>query len=613
MGAVYGMLGEGGLAEVRAMGERLSHRGPHARAWSLSSRVHLGVRGGSETIVAQADGVLVFDGAIDNRSALARLLKRPRVEDARPEDDAALLLELLCSLGTDSLAHVAGQFALAFWHAPTRRLMLARDRIGYAPLYFTLDRHRFIFASEYKALLAIGSVPARPNRDALQAIQSTKWVQPGVTCLEQVYPVAPGTWLEMDADRMHTARYWNIPVRVSHNDEARHAAALRESFLDTLRQQTEPYQRIGISLSGGLDSAVMAAGARQVVGTKELHTFSAGYGEDDRELLNAAMVARELGTRHHPLVLSPGELPGLLPWMTWHLEEPIGREDVAYLFVAAREAARHVDLVLAGFGFDGLFAGLPRHRLVDLGIRIPPLRGLLEEFYDYTFRSVEPHSLAGRALKAGYFRGRAYPAPRVLGAGPMPRFGGFPRGGEQPLTNFLLRGFLVLPYQHPIERLYSAAGVRMNAHHTNPDFLAAALAIPDRLKIHGRTQKYILRKACAGLLPQSMLAFGKSFNRLKHDCEMSDVLDRMGDELLEPAAVRNRGLFDPAYAGRLRRRPAGKPYTQERAYRLWSLLLAEIWARLYLDRRGAPPTVPLPPPTGRVGTTVQLRDPDLSR
>src|SRR5439155_17331843 len=211
--------------------------------------------------------------AIDNRSALARLLKRPRVEDARPQDDAALLLELLCSLGPDSLAHVAGQFALAFWHAPTRRLMLARDRIGYAPLYFTLDRHRFIFASEYKALLAIDSVPARPNRDALQAIQSTKWVQPGVTCLDQVYPVAPGTWLELDADRMHTARYWDIPVRVSPNDEGRHAAALRESFLDTLRLQTEPYQRIGVSLSGGLDSAVMAAGARHVVGTKELHTF----------------------------------------------------------------------------------------------------------------------------------------------------------------------------------------------------------------------------------------------------------------------------------------------------------------------------------------------------
>jgi asparagine synthase (glutamine-hydrolysing) len=595
MGAVYGLLGEADLAEVRAIGERLSHRGAYGEAWSLAPTVHLGVRGGREAVEGQVEGVIAFDGGLDNRAELGRLLKRPRAADARPEGDAALMMELLSTLGVEGLFHVAGQFALAFWHAPTRRLLLARDRIGYAPLYFTFDGQRFVFASEYKALLALGSIPARPNRDAIQTIQSTKWVKPGVTCLEGVYPVAPGTWLELDGERAHTARYWDIPVRVTHGEEARHAAALRESFLETLRRQTEPYQRIGVSLSGGLDSAVMAAGTRHVVGDKELHTFSAGYGEDDRELVNAASVARQLGTQHHPLVLTPRDLPGILPWMTWHIEEPIGREDIAYLFVAAREASRHVDLVLAGFGFDGLFAGLPRHRLADLGIRIPPLRGPLEEFYDYTFRSVEPHSLAGRALKSGYFRGTAYPAPRVLGAAPLAPFAGFPRGGDQPLTNFLRRGFLVLPYQHPVERLYSAVGVRMNAHHTNPDFLATALAIPDRLKIHGRTQKYILRKACAGLLPDSVLQFGKSFNRLRHDTEMSEVLDGMGDELLRPAAVRDRGLFDPGYVGRLRQRPAGKPYTQERAYRLWSLLLAEIWARLYLDRRGAPPDVALPP------------------
>ncbi|MBA3521513.1 MAG: hypothetical protein H0T90_03275 [Gemmatimonadales bacterium] len=73
----------------------------------------------------------------------------------------------------------------------------------------------------------------------------------------------------------------------------------------------------------------MAAGAKAVVGQKELHSFSAGYGEDDPELINAGAVARELGTRHHALALSPSDLPGVLPWMVWHLEEPIGREDIA--------------------------------------------------------------------------------------------------------------------------------------------------------------------------------------------------------------------------------------------------------------------------------------------
>lgn len=596
MAAVYGILGDADPGELSLIGERLAHRGAAGASWSPAAGVHLGMRGSATEVASLSDGPLVFDGAVDNRRQLAERVGRAPGSAPTPAADGTLMLELMQRFGAEGLELVAGQMAVALWHAARRTLILGRDRLGYAPLYFTIDRAgRFVFASEYKALLALDTVDARPNRDAIQVIQSTKWIRPGATCLADVYPVAPGTWLEIDRERMHTARYWNIPVRVEHHNEERHAGALRETFLETLRWQTEPYRRIGVSLSGGLDSAVMAAGARHVVGDKELHTFTAGYGADDRELMNAELVARVLGTTHHPLILSPGDLPGILPWMVWHLEEPIGREDIAYLYIAAREAARHVDVVLAGFGFDGLFAGLPRHRLVDLGLKIPLARGPLEEFYDYTFRSVEPHSLAGRALRQAYFRGKSYPAPHVVDASPLPPFVGFPTDAEQPLTNFLRRGFMLNPYQSAIERLYTAVGVRMNAHHTNPAFLAAAFSIPDSLKIHGRTQKYILRKACAGLLPERMLAFGKSFNRLKHDTEMSDVLDAMAGELLDVPSVRARALFEPAYVEALRRRRPGTPYAQERAYRLWSLLLMELWSRMYLDRRGAPPELELPP------------------
>jgi asparagine synthetase B (glutamine-hydrolysing) len=274
------------------------------------------------------------------------------------------------------------------------------------------------------------------------------------------------------------------------------------------------------------------------------------------------------------------------------------------VFVAAREATKYVDLIVTGCGFDGLCAGLPRHRLVDLSVKYPALRSPLEEFFDYTFRSVEPRTLAGRALKKAYFRGREFPAPQVRGTPPLAPYSGFPRGGDQPLTHFLKRGFLVLPYQHPVERLYAGVGLRMNAQHTNPDFLAAAFAIPDHLKIHGRTQKYILRRACEGLLSPSILATGKSFNRLKHDTRMSETLDRLADDLLSSGAIAHRGLFDPAYVEKLRRRPVGRPYSQERAYRLWSLLLTELWARRFLDQRGAAPDHALPPVRHLAGGTV---------
>jgi asparagine synthase (glutamine-hydrolysing) len=595
MGAIYGILGDSDPAEAGAVGARLEHRGPEGFTWSPGAGVVLGVRASSEEVQRQAGGRLAFDGAIDNRHELGKQLGRPRPEELGPEADAGLFLELITANGLEALSRIAGQFAAALWLPDARRLVLIRDRIGYAPLYFAPDRGRVIFASEYKALLAVESLAAVPNRDTLQAIQATKWHKPGVTCLQGVYPVAPGSYLELASGTMWSARYWDIPVRVEHEDESRHAADLRDVFLASLRDQVQPYSRVGISLSGGLDSAIMAAGVRHVAGDREVHTFSAGYGADDRELVNAGRVAAELGTIHHPIVMDPDDLPTLLPWMVWHTEEPIGREDVAYLYVAAREAARFVELIVTGFGFDGLFAGLPRHRLVDLGIKFPLLRTPLVEFFDYTFRSVEPRTLAGRGLRYGYFRGRDFPAPQVLGAQHLAPLPGFATEGPQPLTSFLRRGFLTLPYQSPVERLYAGAGVRMNAHHTDPRFLSAAFSIPDTLKIRGRTQKYILRKACAGLISDSILATGKSFNRLKHDTRMSEVLDSMADELLAPAVLKHRGLFDPAYVTRLRHRTAGAPYSQERAYRLWSLLLTELWSQAFLDRRGAPPSTPPPP------------------
>ena len=589
MVAIYGVIGDADRAELEAMGARLAHRGSYGAQWSPAPGVRFGMQSREPGTLA-TDGPLLFDGALDNRWQLALRRGGAARAEIDPAADATLLLELLEAEGSPTLEQLAGSFALAWWRSRDRTLLLARDRIGYGPLHFTVDRAgRFVFASEYKALLALETVEARPNRDAIQVLQSTKWAKPGETCLADIYPVAPGTALEIDAGALSMRRYWNIPVAVTHEDDERHAGELREVFLATLEAQTRAYARIGVSLSGGLDSAVVAAGARHVVGDKPLHTFTAGYGPDDREIAGAARIAETLKTEHHEIVLKPQDLPQLLPEMLWHLEEPIGREDIAYLFVTARHAARFVDVILAGFGFDGLFAGLPRHRLVDLANKLPLARAPLEQFYDFTFRSVEPRTPAGRALRYAYFRGSDYPAPHVLDARPLAPFTGFPRGAmPQPLTSFLRRNVMLNPYQVAIEHLYSAVGVRMNAQHTNPQFIAAAFSIPDRLKIRGATQKYILRKACAGLLPPQSLAIGKSFNRMKHDLELCEVLDAMADNLLSRPAVAARGLFDPAYIAELRKRPAGKPYGRERIYRLWTLLLTELWSRQYLDGRGAP-------------------------
>lgn len=589
MGALYGILGAADHTELQALGNRLAHRGREAAEWSPGRDLHLGIRGTRRIVDVQEHGPVAFEGAIDNRGDIARLLGRRAAEGLGPAQDAGLVFELIDSLGPEGLAQLAGQFAVAFWHGPERRLLLARDRLGYAPLYFTVAGDRFAFASEYKALLALDGVVARPNLDALQVAHTTGWGSPGLTCLEGIFPVAPGSFLEVRAGRISSRRYWDIAVHPAGGSEPEHASRLRDSLLGALRQQVAGYGRVGVSLTGALDSALVAAGVRDVAEDREVHTFSAGYGLDDRELSNVAGVARALGSRHHAIVLDPGDLGALLPWMVWHLEEPVGGEEAGYLFAAAREAARHVSLVLTGFGIEGLFGRLARHRLAGLALRYPALRAPFLELYHHAQRGVPPTSLGGRALRAAYYRGRDVPAARLRGAGPLPPIPSILQSGDQPLSELLRRDLMALPYQSSYERLYAGAGIRLCAPHADPRFVETAFSIPDRFKIRREGRQDILRRTCARMLPLAVESRRHGGDRGAHRLHWSDAIEGMAIELLSPGAVLDRGLFEPAYVTDLLRRGRGQPYDSERSRRIWSLLLVEIWARLFLDRAGAAP------------------------
>ena len=197
MGAVYGIFGGAEASELEAMGTRLAHRGDESAEWSPAAGLWLGVRGSAAAGgCASATAPSCFDGSIDNREELAAALGH-RPGQAEPAGTA----RSRASSGTGSVRR-AWRGSRASSRSPCgtrpgRRLILARDRVGYAPLYFAMAGERLLFASEYKALLAVDDIPARANRAALQTIQNTKWVRPGVTCVEGIHPVAPGAWIEV--------------------------------------------------------------------------------------------------------------------------------------------------------------------------------------------------------------------------------------------------------------------------------------------------------------------------------------------------------------------------------------------------------------------------------
>ena len=544
MGALYGILGAADHTELRVLGNRLAHRGREAAEWSPGRDLHLGIRGSRRIVDVQEHGPVAFEGAIDNRSEIAGLLGRRDRDAVGPAQDAGLVFELVDSLGAEGLARLAGQFAVAMWHGPERRLLLARDPMGGAPLYFTTTRDRLAFASEYKALLALDGVTADPDLDQLQVAHAGGWVRPGHSCLRGIFPVAPGAVLEVRAGRMSSRTYWEPG---SHPTAARGSDALRGALITALRPKVVGSGRIGVDLSGGLGSLLVAEGARAVAEGREIHTITTGYGPDDPVLAEGARTARAVGSRHHTVILDPGDIESLLPWMVWHLEEPSGGIEVGFMFAGAREAARHVTVAVTGAGLGELMGAAGTGRLTRL-----PLGDLLRR----------PLS----ALRAAYHRGGGFPAAQIRGAAPLPSLAG-------PASGTLQR----LRMQTSIERLFTGVGIRLVGPCTDPVFVGTALALPG---------------APGPAAPGGGVTRA---DRLHHQVRMADALDRMAVELLSPGAVRERGFFEPAYLAALLRRSRGQAYGEERAGRIWSLLLVEIWAREFLDRRGAPPERPAPP------------------
>ena len=593
MAGIYGILGGTEPGELAAMRERLQHRGTAVREWSPRADMHLGLRSsdGESAMDAAVENEVLFDGFLDNAEALLDLLGVPARHGKRPHD-ASIVRGVFEKFGADGFGYVAGHFALVLWDKARDRLVLARDRYGARPLNITNVHDRCLFASEYKALLAIPSVPARPNADAIQYLQCTKFVKPDVTFLRDVHPVPSGQWVPVSLRDLRPSRgtaYWSVQVDVGDTSEAELATRLRQSILDATERQTAAYDPIGLSLSGGLDSAITLAALKHVAPAKTVHTFSAGFGARDREIVDAQEMADHFGTLHHQLFLQPEELPELLPPIVWYLEDPAGREETAFLYITSREAAKHVSMLMGGYGADLLFAGMARHRVISTALRFPLLRRPLEDFLTYTQTGLPPVSLAGKVLTALYYRGKRYPVPAVIGAENWPSRIELRPSSEQPLTSYLLDILTKEPGGSKTERLHSAFGIAYNAPCMDPSIITWASRIPDHMRIRGRTQKYILRQAFRGLLPDQVLKTKKTLQKLQHDQELSRVLESLAARYLSRADVLARGLVDPAYVARAVRRNPQHAYSSERAYRIWSLVMTELWCRTFLDARGRPP------------------------
>jgi asparagine synthase (glutamine-hydrolysing) len=580
LAAIVGIVGDGNLDELNAMAARMAYRGRHLRAARPAAGVLFGELHHEPGELDAAAGLcLDADGLLFPRAD-----GRPPGATAAGGEDRRRLERGLRERGDAALADVSGHFALAYWDAGSNTVSLASDRQGFKTFYYVELPGRIAFASDYKALLALPDCPADLDRDALQTYLVLFSVPAGRSLLKGVRPLSQASLLHVSGGRTRLGKFWQPVRRRTGRSFEASAKELRATLESALASALAGRDRAALLLSGGFDSAALLALSRHVRPDIKLSTYTIGHGPADADIRGARCAAEQFGTEHHERFYSPDDLAADLPGMVWRTEDLSGREEAVLQPAITAAAADGENVVLAGHGADGVFGGMPRHRILWLRDHAPPpLRGALWELYTYTRFKRMPASWLGRQLVRRAYRGDLPDPPRLAGASPI--------GADaacSSLERYLEEHIAPVSGFLRDEPVLAERSAEIALPFLDPAVIEFALGCPGSYHVSLGGQKRLLRAAVAGLMPEAMLRSRKTIQRLKHDRALSDTLDRIASDLDLARSLADRRLLAGDSVSSLRQRGPDGAMSPECLHSLWALICAELWLRQFVDRRGDP-------------------------
>ena len=603
-------------APLEAMSAALVHRGPDDAASVTDGPVALAARrlaiidlaGGRQPLAGEDGRVhVVHNGEILNHAELRRDLERSGHSFAT-RCDTEVLVHLYEERGVDMLDALRGMFAVAIWDARERRLLLARDRFGIKPLYWRAADGVLSFASELKALRGLPGFDAELDPDAVEAYFAFNSIPSPLTIFRDVRKLEPGTLLSWRPGRAPEVRRWCRPSpvpagEVRREDERELAAELADRLRDSVRAHLVADVPVGIWLSGGIDSSLLAALAAQESGER-LRTFSIGFHERSfDELDRARLVAGRLGADHHEAILGP-DAAEQLPRIATAFDEPYADSSALPADAVAQLTGRHVKVALSGEGGDELFGGYHTYAADLLAPRLAPVARLarpLVERLPSSSRRVSLDYKARRFVRAAHlpplerhhgWKEILAPEVRARLLAPL-RDGRAPQdpvdrlraryaetAGAEPLAR--LQDVDLAPYLSDdlltkTDRMSMAHSVEVRVPFLDPVVAELALALPTSAKVRGLAKKRLLRSVAATLVPREVARGAKRGFSIPMAAWLRGDLLPMARDLLAPDALRRGGVLDPAPVTRLLDEHVARRDDHSRA--LWGLLCFVLWQR----------------------------------
>ncbi|MDR1052601.1 MAG: asparagine synthase (glutamine-hydrolyzing) [Planctomycetaceae bacterium] len=648
-GAVWSGLGEPlGLPVLDVMTDILAHRGPDDRGTFIDRGVALGHRrlaivdltqSGHQPMHNESETIhIVFNGEIYNfeslRNNLVSLGHR-----FKSKSDTEVIIHLYEQYGDDFLTHLNGMFAIAIWDTRTRRLILARDRLGKKPLFYRTepesnshsnrdllpesnyeknqhDVHRLIFASELKSILTIPNVPREIDPYSLDDYLTYQYVPHPHTIFNGIAKLPPAHYAVWQDGNFTVKKYWqpdwnNENQKLSLNDWKEQ---LRELVTDAVRIRMRSDVPVGAFLSGGIDSSI-TAGLMQQISPQPIHTFSIGFEQKEYdESQYAKQLADKFGTIHHQFNVTPN-IDDLLPRLIWHYDEPFSDSSAIPTMLLCEATRREVTVALSGDGGDEMFAGYDRYRAVRYGGIFARLPFFLRRFLAEKLQPLIPASTKQRSILR---RGKRF--LETLAMPPLESYlqwiAIFNRNRRQQLysddfaakisahdsLDFLRRAeanclgrdfcsrisFVDVQTYLPCDILtkVDVASMAYSLESRAPllDYRIAELSarIPLRHKIVGRYGKYVLRDTFRDLLPTNIerrrkMGFGVPIDHWFRN----ELKDKVQDTLMDKKCT-TRGYFKKNYIKQLLNEHLNNQF--DHAYRIWNLFVLELWIQNNIEK-----------------------------
>jgi asparagine synthase (glutamine-hydrolysing) len=568
-----------------------------------------------------------FNGEIYNFLELRSELEQ-RGHQFRSNGDSEVIVHLYEEEGPACVERLNGMFALALYDAKESRVVLARDRLGIKPLYYAMRAGTFLFGSEIKAILAADVVPVEVNWQAASDYLTYLYVPCPQTIFRDIVQLPPAHRLvaDLQKNQFRLEAYWhvrNLPEIQSANSNDLRTCA-RELVTDSVRRQLVADVPVGVFLSGGIDSSIVAGTARKE--DASLRSFTVLFeGEEfsaynEQETSRAA--SRHLGTDHRELTV-PNAAPERLLELVEYFDQPFGNPTSFLMYEISKAAREHIKVALCGAGGDELYAGYPRYRAAALAARLRGIpRGLLRlcegalglirdasythqlrrarkflaglnddpvtQFIQWTyfFNDREKQSLIHLPAVEGSSAGGAFlPSERFIREA-------LQRSELSDVRNRYLeadvRTFLVDNVLEYTDKMSMAVPLEVRVPLLDHRFVEFSLNVPFNEKLRRGQSKILLRESFADFLsPEVINAPKRGFNAplahwmTRYFDSYFDAGPKTGGRWGEDAGETWReGIFDKQFIQELRE--DHRRGRRDNSYPLFGLIMFDIWWRKYI-------------------------------